>query len=77
MEHISNERYQEKVALRQASYAHKKASATQEKGLICASSSIPTRLALRLNGAWNFEMTLAMLLVGDSNRDCEGTRAYY
>jgi len=34
MERISNERYQEKAALRQASYARKKASATQEKGLI-------------------------------------------
>lgn len=34
MEQISNERYQEKAAIRQASYARKKASATQEKGLI-------------------------------------------
>jgi cob(I)alamin adenosyltransferase len=34
MERISNERYQEKAALRQASYARKKASATQAKGLI-------------------------------------------
>src|SRR5499433_4223306 len=34
MEQVSNERYQEKVALRQASYTRKKASATQEKGLI-------------------------------------------
>lgn len=34
MEQVSDERYQEKAALRQASYARKKASATQEKGLI-------------------------------------------
>ena len=34
MEHVSNEQYQHKAALRQASYARKKASATQEKGLI-------------------------------------------
>jgi cob(I)alamin adenosyltransferase len=34
MEQMSNERYQEKAAIRQASYARKKASATQEKGLI-------------------------------------------
>ena len=34
MEQVSNERYQEKAALRQASYTRKKASATQEKGLI-------------------------------------------
>ncbi len=34
MEQVSNERYQEKAALRQASYARKKASATEEKGLI-------------------------------------------
>ena len=34
MEQASNERHQEKAALRQESYARKKASATQEKGLI-------------------------------------------
>ena len=34
MEQVSNERYQEKAALRQASYTRKKASATEEKGLI-------------------------------------------
>jgi cob(I)alamin adenosyltransferase len=34
MEQAINERHQEKAALRQASYARKKASATQEKGLI-------------------------------------------
>ena len=34
MEQVSDERYQEKAALRQASYARKKASATQEQGLI-------------------------------------------
>src|SRR5712692_9448742 len=34
MEQVSNERYQEKAALRQASYARKKASATQEQGLL-------------------------------------------
>jgi len=34
MEQASTERYQEKAALRQASYARKKASATQAKGLV-------------------------------------------
>src|SRR5437870_10255033 len=34
IEQVSNERYQEKAALMQASYARKKASATEEKGLI-------------------------------------------
>lgn len=34
MEQASNERHREKAALRQASYARKKAAATQEKGLI-------------------------------------------
>src|ERR671929_2057628 len=34
MEQISNEQYQQKAALRQASYLRKKASATEEKGLI-------------------------------------------
>ena len=34
MEQISNERYREKAALRQASYARKKANATEEKGLV-------------------------------------------
>src|SRR5258708_7132273 len=34
MEQVSDERYKEKATLRQASYTRKKASATQEKGLI-------------------------------------------
>ena len=34
MEQVSDERYKEKAALRQASYMRKKASATQEKVLI-------------------------------------------
>jgi cob(I)alamin adenosyltransferase len=34
MEQVSDERYKEKAALRQASYTRKKDSATQEKGLI-------------------------------------------
>src|SRR5256885_9349630 len=34
MEQVSDERYKEKAALRQASYVRKKAAATQKKGLI-------------------------------------------
>ena len=88
MEQISNERYQEKAALRQASYTRKKASVTQEKGLIIvhtgpgkgkttAALSIPIRPVSRPNGVWSFNMTPARLRGGYGSRDCEDTRAYH
>jgi hypothetical protein len=89
IEPISNERYQEKAAIRQASYARKKASATQEKGLIIVhtgpgkgKTTAALGLAFRALGQGmkvgeELRRKREMLLVGDSNRDCEGTRAYY